>query len=59
MDVHASAQAAVALSAGGPGVAALAPLANILLASATILGALVRLAEVHRAGRGPRHRTRR
>jgi hypothetical protein len=52
MDVRASCQAAVARSAGGPGVAALAPLANILLASATILGALARLAELHRSRHG-------
>jgi len=50
MDLHASCQAAVAL-----GAAALVPLANLVLAFATILTALVRLAELRRAERGPRH----
>jgi len=56
-DVDASCQAAVAVSTGGLGVSALAPLANILLASATILSALVRPADLHDAGRVARRRT--
>jgi hypothetical protein len=53
MDVHATCQAVVTVSAGG-----LVPLANILLASATILSALVRLAELHRAHRANHHKGR-